>query len=92
MRRRGDGLGGTEVGRARTGAGTRLALIAAAMLAAVLALPAAALATGTEQETWVSAAGTDSGSCQLSAPCATLAYALSETAPGGDIDILTSGS
>jgi hypothetical protein len=38
--------------------------------------------------TWVSGHGTDSGACALAAPCWTFAFALTQTAAGGEIDVL----
>ena len=38
--------------------------------------------------TWVSGHGTDSGACALAAPCRTFAFALTQTAAGGEIDVL----
>ena len=43
--------------------------------------------------TWVDAkSGSDSGSCPVTAPCLTLNYALSQTNPGGVVDIRTGGT
>ena len=42
-------------------------------------------------DTWVSAAGTDTGACALTAPCRTLRFALAQTTAGGTITILTAG-
>ncbi|HXO41754.1 MAG TPA: right-handed parallel beta-helix repeat-containing protein [Thermoanaerobaculia bacterium] len=41
--------------------------------------------------TWVSATGSDSNACTRSAPCLTFSGALSQTAAGGEIDVLDSG-
>jgi hypothetical protein len=38
--------------------------------------------------TWVSGHGTDSGACPLAAPCRTFAFALTQTAAGGEIYVL----
>jgi hypothetical protein len=38
--------------------------------------------------TWVSGKGTDSGACTLALPCRTLAFALTQTHAGGEIDVL----
>ncbi|MEO8675206.1 MAG: right-handed parallel beta-helix repeat-containing protein [Casimicrobiaceae bacterium] len=43
------------------------------------------------QRTFVSTSGIDTGNCALSAPCRTFTYALTQTAPGGEIIVLTSG-
>ncbi len=59
--------------------------VAGALIACGLSsAPAAALAT----QTWVSGHGTDSGACTLAAPCRTFVFALSQTAAGGEIDVL----
>jgi hypothetical protein len=59
--------------------------IAGALLAiGFSAAPAHALAT----RTWVSGHGADSGACALAAPCRTFAFALTQTASGGEIDVL----
>jgi Right handed beta helix region len=43
--------------------------------------------------TWVSGTtGADTGTCPISAPCASFSYALSQTATGGEIDCLTPGN
>lgn len=55
-------------------------------------LPAFAQTAATVNKTWVSSTGTDTGSCQLSAPCKTFAYAISETNAGGEIDVKDSGA
>jgi hypothetical protein len=38
--------------------------------------------------TFVSGTGTDSGTCSRTAPCRTFAFALTQTAAGGEIDVL----
>jgi hypothetical protein len=59
--------------------------IAAALIACGLsAAPAHALANRTS----VSGKGTDSGTCGRAAPCRTFAFALTQTAAGGEIDVL----
>lgn len=70
--------------------GMRAGLLAGAVLAVALALPAAAFATSAE--TWVSGTGKDTGTCTVAAPCASFAYAIAQTASGGEVDVLTSGS
>jgi hypothetical protein len=60
------------------------------MVAGVIALgfaPSSALAAS---RTFVSGAGSDSGSCVLTAPCRTFAYAITQTSAGGEITILSS--
>lgn len=61
---------------------------AAAALFALATLPAAATVT----KTWVSSTGTDSGTCQLVAPCKTFQFAHDQTSPGGEIDVKDTGS
>lgn len=65
--------------------------LATAALLALSSLPGFAQ-TVPVGKTWVSSTGTDSGSCQLSAPCKTFAYAISETIAGGEIDVKDSGA
>jgi len=43
-------------------------------------------------ETWVSSTGNDAGSCALTAPCRTFAFAAGKTNNGGTINVLTAGS
>ena len=38
--------------------------------------------------TFVSGKGTDSGACTITAPCRSFAFALTQTAAGGEIDVL----
>jgi hypothetical protein len=64
---------------------TSLPTIAGALLA--LGLSAAPAQAGPNR-TWVSGTGTDSGACTRSAPCRTFAFALTQTAAGGEIDVL----
>jgi len=62
-----------------------LPTIAGALLAFGLsAAPAHAL----RDATWVSGHGTDSGTCAPAAPCRTFAFALTQTAAGGEIGVL----
>jgi hypothetical protein len=62
-----------------------LSTIAGAFLA--LGLSVAPAQAGSNR-TWVSGKGTDSGACAFAAPCATFAFALTQTAAGGEIDVL----
>jgi hypothetical protein len=62
-----------------------LPTIAGALLA--FGLSAAPMQAGPNR-TWVSGHGTDSGPCTLAAPCRTFAFALTQTAAGGEIDVL----
>jgi hypothetical protein len=41
--------------------------------------------------TWVSGVGDDTNPCTYADPCATFAQAISETAPGGEVDVLDPG-
>jgi hypothetical protein len=59
--------------------------IAGALLA--LGLSAAPAQAGPNR-TWVSGMGTDSGACTRAYPCKTFAFALTQTAAGGEIDVL----
>ena len=43
-------------------------------------------------ETWVSGTGADSGTCPITAPCRTFAYAHSQTTAQGAINVLSSGN
>jgi hypothetical protein len=57
---------------------------------ALLVLPAAAAAQATR--TWVDGvAGSDANPCSVTAPCKTFAGAISKTAAGGEINVLTAG-
>ncbi len=67
---------------------TLLQAIAAALLACGLF---AAPAQAGPNRTWVSGTGTDSGTCAITAPCKTFAFALTVTAAGGEIDVLSPG-
>jgi hypothetical protein len=58
----------------------KLMLLRAALCAlgfVVLAAPAEA----TSARTWVSSSGSNSGTCPITAPCATFAYAITQTRP-----------
>ncbi|MGH6838481.1 MAG: right-handed parallel beta-helix repeat-containing protein [Methylocella sp.] len=59
--------------------------IAGALLACGLS---AAPAQAGPNRTFVSGRGTDSGTCTRTAPCRTFAFALTQTAAGGEIDVL----
>jgi hypothetical protein len=58
--------------------------IAGALLACGLSAVPAHAAT----RTFVSGTGTDSGTCGRATPCRTFAFALTQTAAGGEIDVL----
>src|ERR1700688_4590452 len=66
-----------------------LSSLAASMIALLVA-SSPALAVGTASRTFVSGVGADTGSCPLAAPCRTFAYALTQTAPSGEIIALSS--
>lgn len=52
----------------------------AAAILTIGVLPAAAATAVTVNKTWVSSTGADTGSCQLTAPCKSFAYAIGQTA------------
>jgi hypothetical protein len=62
-------------------------------LIALLVASSPALALGSASWTFVSASpqGVDTGTCPITAPCRTFAYALTQTAQNGEIIVLTSG-
>jgi hypothetical protein len=62
----------------------------AAGLIALLVASSPALAVGTAARTFVSGVGSDAGACPVNTPCRTFAYALTQTAPSGEIIVLTS--
>src|SRR6202166_273741 len=66
-----------------------LSSLAAGMIALLVA-SSSALAVGTASRTFVSGTGSDTGSCPLATPCRTFAYALTQTAPSGEIIVLSS--
>jgi hypothetical protein len=65
------------------------AVVATATVVVAAALPAAAFAAS--NRTWVSGTGKDTGTCTITAPCATFQYAVDETAAGGEVDAETDG-
>jgi hypothetical protein len=69
-----------------------LSILAAAIIALGVA-SSPALAVGTSARTFVSGSppGSDTGTCPITAPCRTFAYALTQTAPSGEIIVLSSG-
>jgi hypothetical protein len=62
----------------------------AAGVIALLVASSPALAVGSASRTFVSGTGSDAGSCPLATPCRTFAYALMQTAPSGEIIVLSS--
>jgi hypothetical protein len=65
-----------------------LSLLAAGVIALLVA-SSPALATSSPR-TFVSGVGSDAGSCPLATPCRTFSYALTQTAPSGEIIVLSS--
>jgi hypothetical protein len=51
-----------------------------------------AAAAWAANETWVSGTGTDTGNCNITAPCKTFAYAYGFTNGGGTLNVLFSGN
>src|SRR5438309_4051308 len=60
-------------------------------LTVLAALFCATSAHAQASRTWVSGVGDDANPCSRTAPCKTFAGAISKTAAGGEIDVLTSG-
>lgn len=77
-------------GRTRRSTRVRLGATAAAVVLAAAFSPAAADAAATR--TWVSGVGDDINPCSRTAPCKTLAGAISKTAPRGEINAMDPGS
>ena len=48
-------------------------------------------ASAASVRTFVASTGTDSGACSRAAPCRSFAYAVTQTSPGGELDVLDSG-
>jgi hypothetical protein len=64
----------------------------ASLAAGVVALAVASSpALATSNRTFVSGTGNDAGTCAITAPCRTFAYALTQTAASGEIIVLSSG-
>src|ERR1700686_873450 len=61
-------------------------LVAVVIAGGVVSSPALALSS----RTFVSGVGSDTGACPLATPCRTFAYALTQTAPSGEIIVLSS--
>jgi hypothetical protein len=62
------------------------------LAATLIALGAASSpAFSAASRTFVSGAGSDTGTCPIATPCRTFAYALTQTAAAGEIIVLTSG-
>lgn len=58
------------------------------VLTASFALPALDPAAATSIRTFVASTGADSGGCTRVAPCRSFAYAITQTSPGGELDVL----
>jgi hypothetical protein len=78
-----------NIRRDRTATTVRQTLAVTAVLVAVAAL--APLASAQATRTWISGVGDDANPCSRTAPCKTLAGAISKTALGGEIDALDPG-
>jgi hypothetical protein len=72
----------------RRGAGR---LLTAALLSAVLMSAFAAQADAQASRTWISGVGDDANPCSRTAPCKTLAGAISKTAAAGEINAIDPG-
>jgi hypothetical protein len=59
---------------------------------AALALASTLTAHALSNQTFISNKGSDSGTCSSADPCASITYALTQTSPGGEIVIATSGT
>jgi hypothetical protein len=64
-----------------------------ALLLAVVVATCVGAETGhaSNARTWVSNVGNDTGSCTVTSPCLTFAYALTQTSSGGEINCLNPG-
>jgi hypothetical protein len=68
---------------------TKIAQFASLLAIAFLMLPIAAHAQATR--TWISGIGDDANPCSRTAPCKTIAGAISKTSPSGEINVLDPG-
>jgi hypothetical protein len=64
--------------------------LSCAGMIALMVAASPALAVGSASRTFVSGIGSDTGTCPLATPCRTFAYALTQTAPSGEIIVLSS--
>ena len=62
------------------------------VVAVACGLLAGAATAHAGNETWVSATGSDTGTCPRTAPCRTFAFAHSQTTANGAMNVLTSGN
>jgi hypothetical protein len=70
-----------------SGTGSCVVMMSAAESAtAIFALSGGGGGGGGSMRTWVSGTGTDSGTCTITAPCQTFAYALTQTASYGEVN------
>jgi hypothetical protein len=69
--------------------GSQALLLVALLIGSVLPV---ANAAATVFQTWVSSTGKDTGTCPVTAPCATFQYAHNQTSVGGTIHAASSGS
>src|ERR1700712_1642333 len=76
--------------RARASRASLAVAVSAVLLPAVFASAAHAFPGGPTR-TWVSGVGDDANACSRTAPCKTLAGAISKTGDGGEIDAIDSG-
>jgi hypothetical protein len=83
------GAGGGEWRAMRSSVCAR-PVLAAALLTSVLSLGLVGSAAGQATRTWVSGVGDDLNPCSRTAPCKTLAGAISKTAAGGEINAIDS--
>jgi len=65
--------------------------LAASIIALLVASSPVLAVSPLASRTFVSVTGTDTGSCPTAEPCRTFAYALTQTAPSGEIIVLSSG-
>src|SRR5437763_8968411 len=77
----------TLISSVKAAAALRRILLSLAAVATVVSLGAGA-AQAQASRTWVSGVGDDVNPCSRTAPCKTLAGAISKTAAGGEIDCL----
>src|SRR5437588_569869 len=70
---------------------TRMKLLFNTLAVLVVCLACSTLAQAQATRTWVSGVGDDVNPCSRTAPCKTVAGAISKTAEGGEIDVLDPG-
>ena len=67
-------------------------LAATGFFGGLFGLSGACRADALANQTWVAAEGYDAGNCSAYNPCATLAYAHGQTAPGGTLSVMDTGN